>query len=120
MKGDNGRDLQGGFEFLDGVEVGLAEELGVGATEFFEVCFAGLHTPRLAEAGAGFSDSSHSRLGSEERLSFLGGDEGLEKSLDGELILFIQGRNDADVLSDLGVEVGDVHRGRELGELAEG
>ena len=62
VKGDNDRNLQGGFEFLDGVLSGLAEELGVGAAEFFEVCFAGLHTPRLAEAGAGFSDSSHSSL----------------------------------------------------------
>ena len=61
VKGDNDRNLQGGFEFLDGVLSGLAEELGVGAAEFFEVCFADLHTPRLAEAGAGFSDSSHSR-----------------------------------------------------------
>ena len=103
LKGDNGRDLQGGFEFLDGVEVGLAEELGVGAAEFFEVCFAGLHSPRLAEARAGFSDSSHSRLGSEERLSFLGSDEGLEDGFDSFLILLAQRRDGPDVFGDFRV-----------------
>ena len=50
VNSEEGRDLQSGFELLEGVLGGLAEELGVGAAEFFEVCFADLHTPRLAEA----------------------------------------------------------------------
>lgn len=46
---EEGRDLQSGFELLEGVLGGLAEELGVGAAEFLEVGLAVLHALRVAQ-----------------------------------------------------------------------
>ena len=50
VNSEEGRDLQSGFELLEGVLGTLAEELGIGAAEFLEVGLAVLHALRVAQA----------------------------------------------------------------------
>ena len=59
VNSEKGRDLQSGFELLEGVLGGLAEKLGVGAAEFLEVGLAVLHTQRLGEVQVWLSDICH-------------------------------------------------------------